>query len=477
MRTLLHLAALLACPAAMADERPNIVHIVADDLGYDEIGCFGATDIRTPNLDRLAAEGVRFTSFYSPAPLCSASRAAMMTGCYAERVGIPGALMPYSPIGLAESETTIAELLRSRGYATALVGKWHLGCHAPFLPTRHGFDHFFGLPYPNDQGPERNVDPKHAKDPIRPPIPLYRGETIIEHAAELEGLPHRFLNEALAFIAEHRDEPFYLHFANIETHVPGFIPSSHRGRSPAGAYADAVEYLDWTVGQIMAQLGHLGLADNTLVVFHSDNGPLVSRSPTYMADYGRFGTVDATRPHTLRGGKNTTWEGGSRVACIARWPAKAPAGATCDEGVASFDWFATFASLGGAELPADRVIDGRDISPLLLGEEGAKSPHEAIYYYHTFRLAGLRSGAWKLLFSSRGAGFIAPTNNPERFDKPMLFNLADDPSETTDVADRHPQVVARLMKLADRARRDLGDSDLGVVGRNVRPVGRMESTP
>ncbi len=458
----------LAQPPSL--QPPNIIHFIVDDVGYDDIACFGASTIKTPNLDALAARGIRFTNYYSPAPLCSASRAAILTGCYAERVGIPGALMPHSKIGLSQKEITMAELLKTRGYHTALVGKWHLGHTPDFSPLQHGFDHFFGLPYPNDQGAERNVLKQHANDPVRPPIPLYRGTEIIEHSADMENLPVRFLNDALNFIDQHQSEPFYLHYANIETHVPWFIPSIFQGKSQAGSYGDAIEFMDWTLGQLTAFLQSRGLDQNTLIVFSSDNGMLTKRGIDYETTYGRFGRVDDTVKHILRGSKHTVWEGGTRVACIAAWPGKVPLGNECKELCAGFDWYTTFALIAGAAIPTDRIIDGKDIRPLLFGELDAKSPHEQFYYYHSFRLGAVRQGSWKLMIEPTGKGFDVPNIPTGKPSKPQLFNLDRDLGETADLADEQPEIVKRLMELAEHAREDLGDSSQGRIGKGMHDM-------
>jgi arylsulfatase A len=460
--------------AAPAPRPPNIIHVIADDVGWDDFGCYGAEKIRTPNLDRLAARGMKFNSFYAPAPLCSATRAALMTGCYAERIGIPGALMPHSPIGLSAKETTTAELLQKRGYATALVGKWHLGHTPEFRPTRHGFDEFFGIPYPNDQGAERNLYVQHANDPVRPPIPLYDGDRAVEHALDFEQAPMRFLNRALRFISQHRDQPFFLHFSNIETHVPWHIPSTWQGRSAAGSYGDAVEFFDWTVGQIVSFVEANGLAGNTLIVVQTDNGMLTGSGRDYETTWGRFGTVDKTAKHKLRGSKNTLWEGGVRVPCIASWPGHIKPGSTSDAIVAGYDWHPTFTALAGAKLPQDTVIDGRDLSPLLLGQPGAKPPHDTFFYYHSFRLGAVREGNWKLMISPTGRGFDVPSEPTGKPGPPQLFDLATDLAETTDVAAKHPEVVARLLKLADAARADLGDSAKKQKGAGQRSPGQVK---
>jgi len=467
---------------AAADRPPNIIHIVGDDIGWDDIGCFGAKDIKTPHLDRLAARGRKFTSFYSPAPYCTASRAAMMTGCYADRIGIPPVLFPHSKIGLHANEVTIAGLLKERGYATACVGKWHLGHQPEFLPVRHGFDRFFGIPYPNDHEPERFGWSKAAgrENWLAPPMPLFSNDTVVEEPADLENLPMRFTQECVKFIRQHHDRPFYLHFSNIETHTPWFTPGRFTGTSQAGSYGDAVQCFDWSIGQIVATLIDLDLTENTLIVFHADNGylPPGSNNSDLPNVYGKYATVDASRKHVLRGGKGTLFEGGPRVSCIAHWAGKVPAGTTCDEVTASFDWFATFAKLGGAEVPQDRVIDGRDIAPLLFAQDGAKSPHAAFYYYHGGVLGGVRAGQWKLMFPGGGRGGNANANQNAGPPAPELYDLNADIGETTDVAANHPEIVAQLKQFAEQAREDIGDTRTQRKGKNTRPVGQLtETTP
>ena len=283
----------------------------------------------------------------------------------------------------------------------------------------------------------------------------------------------QFLNEALRFIHAHKDGPFFLHFSNIETHVPWYVSSIWQGRSAAGPYGDAIEYFDWSVGQLVAAVDSLGLGKNTLIVFQSDNGMLIRRNTSYETAFSRFGKVDDGASHRLRGSKHTVWEGGARVACIARWPGVVPANTECAELAAGFDWYPTFASLAGATLPKDRVIDGRDIMPLLRGEPGAKTPHEAFYYYHSFRLGAVRSGKWKLMFAPTGsAPDKAEVKLPAGPQPPQLFDLDADLAETTDLAAQHSEVVQRLLVLADQARGDLGDSARKMTGKGMRPPGK-----
>ena len=448
-----------------AKRPPNIVQIVADDLGYDDLSCYGAPKLKTPNIDKLAAQGVRFTNYYAPSPTCTPTRAALMTGCYAQRVGLPRVLFPHDNVGLHDNEITIAELLKSAGYATACIGKWHLGHRPDHLPTRHGFDLFFGIPYPNDHGPERLT--KEGKTRGFPPIPLIRNLKTVEQPANLESAPDRFVEESQKFIEANKDKPFFLHLSNIETHTPWFVPKRFEGASgEEGAYGDAVMCLDWMVGEVMATLEKLDLAENTLVVFTSDNGPLWQKHPELAEIYGKYGDVDTARKHLLRGGKyQAKWEGGTRVPLIVRWPGKAPAGKRCDALAAGFDLFTTFAVAGGTRAPRDRLIDGVDLAPLLAAPDAAatKPVRDTLYYYENLGLAAVRKGDFKLVF---------PGRPPPDVDKTMLFNVRADPGEIKDLAADRPEVVAELQKLADEARRDLGDARTGAPGQNRRPSGR-----
>ncbi|MGB7161248.1 MAG: sulfatase [Tepidisphaeraceae bacterium] len=439
---------------------PNIIHIVGDDVGYDDIGCFGARKIKTPNLDKLASQGLRFTSFYAPSPTCTPTRAALMTGCYAERVGVNRVLFPNDNIGLHPSEVTIAELLKGKGYATACIGKWHLGHLPPHLPTRHGFDVFFGIPYPNDHGPEREKLGNMKKEEI-PPIPLIRNEEVIERPAKLAELPDRFTAEAVRFIAENKDKPFFLHLSNIETHTPWFVPKRFEGKSADGPFGDAVECTDWTVGEVMKAVAENGLESSTLIVFTTDNGPLWNRHPELERVYGKFGAVDTMRPHVLKGGKyQARLEGGTRVPAIMRWPGEIPAGVTRDGLCAGFDLFTTFALIGGAEVPTDRIIDGKDLRAMMTSKEPVASPRDSFYYYQRFALIAVRSGDFKLVLA-------AGPNAKE--DQAILYDVQRDPGETKDVAAENPEIIKKLAALAERAREDLGDSRKGMEGKNRRP--------
>ena len=450
---------------------PNIVIIFSDDQGYGDVGVYGARGFSTPNLDRMASAGVRFTDFYVSQPVCSASRASLLTGCYANRIGVSGALGPWSNVGLHERETTIAELCKSRGYATAVFGKWHLGHLPPFLPTRHGFDEFCGTPYSNDMWPlhpDLVKLPPDAEERKRgyPDLALYEGEKIIDPKITGDDQA-QFTRRAVDFIERNRARPFFLYLPHPMPHVPLFVSDKFKGKSEQGLYGDVISEIDWSVGQVLDALKRCGVDDNTLVIFTSDNGPWLS--------YGNH--AGTTGP--LREGKGTTWEGGVRVPCIARWPEKIPAGAVCREPAMTIDFLPTVAGLIGAPLPK-LEIDGRDIWPLLAGVPGAKSPHEVLYfYYHDNHLEALRCGKWKFVFPHTYRSLTGkPGANgfPNGYTHPQcgleLYDLAADIGEQHNVINDHPEVVARLQRLAEAARDDLGDALTEREGRNRRSIGK-----
>jgi len=420
---------------AEAQRPPNFVVIFIDDLGYQDLGCFGSPLISTPRVDRMAREGARFTSFYAQ-PVCTPSRAALLTGCYPMRVGLPSVLGANAKIGISDYEITLAQLLKSCGYATACIGKWHLGHHPQFLPTHHGFDSYFGLPYSND------MDKNGA-----PPIPLMRGEKIIEQPANQDTLTQRYTQEAIKFIEANKDRPFFLYLPHTMVHVPLHVSERFRGFSKRGLYGDAVEEIDWSTGEVFDTLKRLGLDDNTLVVFTSDNGP-------WLAQKQNGGCA-----LPLRDGKATTYEGGVRVPCVMRWPGKIPAGAVCGEMVTEMDILPTFARLAHAAVPTDRIIDGKDIWPLMSGAKGAVTPRESLFIYRANRLEAVRSGRWKLILPQDGA-------------PAALYDLDTDVAETNNLADSHPKIVQRLSEMAEKCREDLGDAITGRVGKNCRKPGK-----
>jgi arylsulfatase A-like enzyme len=437
---------------AASPPKPNLVIILIDDMGYGDIHPFGSQLNRTPNLDRMAREGIKLTSFYG-APVCTPSRAQMLTGCYANRVSLPRVLAPASPIGLNPKEHTIADLLKAQGYATMAIGKWHVGDQPEFLPTRHGFDHYYGLPYSNDMGSRTNAA---GKSNGYPPLPLLQDEKVVEAPVDQDTLTARYTDQAVKFIRDNRDHPFFLYLAHTAVHVPLHPGPAFKGKSHNGLYGDWVEETDWSVGRVLDTLKQLKLDDNTLVLFTSDNGPwLVMKNQGGVAG-------------PLRGGKATTWEGGMREPTIAWWPGKIPTNAICDAVASEMDVLPTFVKLAGGEVPTDRKIDGLDIWPLLSGKSQT-SPHKALYYYYQERLQAVRSGPWKLAITPQGTGRAKGAPTPATFDKPRLYNLDGDIGEKTNVASQHPEVVAQLQHLIRQMDADLGRT---CNGPGVRPPGR-----
>ena len=459
------------------DQPPNVVIFFIDDMGYADIGPFGATANKTPHLDRMASEGRVFTDFHSATAVCSASRVALLTGCYPERVSILGALNPSAQHGIHADEMTLAELCRSRGYSTAIFGKWHLGHHRQFLPLQHGFDEYLGLPYSNDMWPNHPDLAKLAPDAAErkrrfPPLPLFRNNEVVD--SDVDGsdqaqLTRQFTERAVDFIERNKSRPFFLYFPHTMVHVPIFASEEFLGKSGAGLFGDVVAEIDWSVGQILETLRRNGLDERTLVVFTSDNGPWLS--------YGNHG--GSAGP--LREGKGTMFEGGYRVPCVMRWPGKIPAGTRCDELTATMDLFPTIAGLIGATVPNERVIDGQDIWPLMAGQPDAISPHDVVYCYYNRELRAVRDRRWKLFFPHRSNTLSGRTGGkdgtPARYDQQevgrWLFDLKNDLGETTDVAAENPAIVARLEQYAERARAALGDTLTGRVGSDVRPAGQL----
>jgi len=416
-------------------QRPNFVIIFTDDQGYADVGCFGAEGFETPHLDRMAAEGAKFTDFYAAAPVCSPSRAALLTGCYPMRVSIPRVLFPRDNIGLNPNEITIADILKTRGYATCCIGKWHLGHLPEFLPTRQGFDYYFGIPYSNDMDP----------------VVLVEDEEPIERKPDQSQLTRRYTEKAVEFIKKNKERPFFLYLPHTMPHVPLYVSDKFKGKSKRGLYGDVIMEIDWSVGQILETIKRLGIDEKTLVIFTSDNGPWLSK--------GEHG--GSAKP--LRDGKFATYEGGMREPCIMRWPGKIAAGTVCSEMATTMDFLPTLAKLAGAKVPTDRIIDGKDISALMANPK-AKTPYKAFFYYFERQLGAVRSGQWKLILERKRERKTIPA---------ALYNLQQDIGETRDVSADHPAVVRRLMTLADRIREDIGDSVTGVTGKNVRPAGRV----
>ncbi len=481
IRSLALAASAIAIPATILAQKqtPNIVLIFMDDMGYSDLSCFGASQYRTPNLDRMAAEGMRFTQFYSAQAVSSASRAGLMTGCYPNRVGIRGALSPASPEGLNPDEETIPELLKQKNYKSAAIGKWHLGHHIQFLPLQQGFDQYFGLPYSNDMWPvfydgSRNIPEKYRQKLNYPELPLIEGNKAIRQIKTLDEqaqLTTMYTEKAVDFINKNKSRPFFLYLAHSMPHVPLAVSDKFKGKSEQGLYGDVMMEIDWSVGEVIKALEKNGLTKNTLVIFTSDNGPWLN--------YGNHaGTTGG-----LREGKGSSYEGGQKVPCIMKWPGHIPAGIVCNKLASTIDILPTLAAITCSNLPKKK-IDGVNILPLMLGNFEATPRNEFLYYYRDNQLEAVRKGQWKLVFDHHGRtyeGFLPgndgmPGEVNENF--PFvggLYDLRRDPGERYDVQALYPDVVADLKKLADAAREDLGDSLLKMKGKNVRPAGNINS--
>ncbi|MDP3069333.1 MAG: sulfatase [Opitutaceae bacterium] len=471
----LSLFLLLALPLFSATPRPpNIVVIFTDDQGYGDVGVFGAKGYTTPHLDSLARDGVKFTNFHVAQAVCSASRAALLTGCYPNRIGIHGALGPGATHGLNTAETTLAEMLKARGYATGMAGKWHLGSREPFLPNRHGFDESFGLPYSNDMWPHH----PEAKAGTYPKLPLLEDGKVIDDEVTPEDqtqLTTRFTERAVAFIERNKAQPFFFYLAHPMPHVPLYVSDKFKGKSQQGLYGDVIMEIDWSVGEVLRTLEKHGLAQDTLVIFTSDNGPWLS--------YGNH----AGSAGPLREGKGTAWEGGTRVPCLMRWPGRLPAGIVSDDFVMTIDLLPTLARLTGAKLP-ELPIDGLDVWPLLSRQPGAKNPHAGYgmwYAQNELQAVVSGDGRWKLVLPHRyrslggkpGGRDGLPVKYENRtLEAPLLYDLQADLGEQRDVAAAHPAVVQRLQAFAEACRDDLGDSLTKRTGRGAREPGRVGAT-
>lgn len=449
----------IARSAEPLPDRPNVVIVFADDLGYGDLGSYGAR-WPTPQLDRMAREGLRLTDFYTAAAVCSASRAALLTGCYPQRVSVLGALGPQAQHGIHPDESLLPELLKARGYATGCFGKWHLGHLPKFLPRQHGFDEYYGLPYSNDMWPE------HPTDRSYPELPLIEGDITVKLNPDQRQLTSSYTDRAVDFITRHHREPFFLYVPHSMPHVPLHVSEARAGTSGQGLYADVIGEIDASVGRILDALRQHHVEHRTLVIFSSDNGPWLS--------YGNH----AGSAGPLREGKGTTWEGGMRVPAIAWFPGQIPAGTTCGEVTGTIDILPTCARLAGAKLPA-HPIDGRDIWPLLIGEPGAVSPHEAYFYYWEHGLEAVRRGRWKIHFphpyrTLNGAAGRDGTPAPYQTatTELALFDLDQDIGEQHNVAGEHPEVVRQLSDLAEAMRVQLGDSLQNRTGNQIRPAGQ-----
>ena len=455
MRILCCLLALVSSLAAAAT--PNIVIIFMDDMGYADVSCFGAQGYQTPNIDKLAAEGRKFTNFHVAQPVCSASRTALLTGCYPNRLGMHGALGPSAKHGINADEMTIAELVKEKDYATAAVGKWHLGSMPQFLPVKHGFDEYYGIPYSNDMWPYH----PQAKKGSYPKLPMVENDHVVDEEITPEDQTHLttdYTTRGVRFIEKNKDKPFFLYLAHSMVHVPLFVSEKFKGKSGKGLFGDVMMEVDWSVGQIMDTLKKNGLEENTWVIFTSDNGPWLS--------YGDH----AGSAGPLREGKGTCWEGGTRVTGIMKWPTKIPAGTTTDSMMMTIDILPTIAHVIDAKLPA-HTIDGLNCWPIVAGEANAKNPHEFYaFYYEQNQLQAITSGdgRWKLQLPHQYRSIAGVTEKAQngipvlykqvKIDQPELYDLYTDISESKNVAAEHPEEVARLQKHAQTIRAELGDS-------------------
>ena len=458
-----------------AERLPNVILIVADDLGYADVGVYGAQGFATPNFDRLAHEGRRFTDFHVAQAVCSASRAAIMTGCYPNRIGIEGAMEPWYKFGIHERELMLPQMFKQKGYATGMVGKWHLGTPTEFLPTHRGFDEWFGLPYSNDQWP------LHPEKPGKfPPLPLYEGDKVINPGIshrDMEQLTTQYTERAVSFIDRNHEKPFFLYVAQTMPHVPLAVSEKFRGTTKRGLYGDAVEEIDWSTGEILAALKKHGLEKDTIIMFLSDNGPWLI--------YGNH----AGSAYPLREGKTTTWDGGTRVPFIIWWPGHIPSGTVCGEMACAIDLLPTLAKLIGARQP-ERKIDGLDIWPLFAGEKEARNPHDVYFFYGVpfgswtgAELESVREREWKLIVphSYRTLGGHKPGMDgwPGEYLKqpvlePELYDMRNDIEEKHNVAAQHPEIVKRMLDRAEQCRADLGDTTLNRKGAGVREPGGVK---
>ncbi|MDO1513343.1 sulfatase [Maribacter confluentis] len=440
---------------------PNVILIFTDDQGYNDVGIFGATDIATPHLDQMARDGARLKSFYAAQAVCSASRAAILTGCYPNRIGIHNAFMPNSKKGLNTQETTLAEMFKAKGYATAIFGKWHLGDQQQFMPNNHGFDEYFGIPYSNDMWP---LHPQQGPIFDFGPLPLYENTTVLKTLTDQTDLTTQITERSVDFIHRNADNPFFLYVPHPQPHVPLFVSDKFKGKSGRGLYGDVIMEIDWSVGEILKAVEENGLTKNTLIIFTSDNGPWLA--------YGNH----SGSAFPFREGKGTAWEGGQREPFIIKYPGYIKAGTTIDAPVMAIDILPTLAEICQADLP-NTVIDGRSAWPLLTGITN-ESPQKAyFFYYRVNELFGVRYGKWKLYFphtyrtmNGQKAGKDGLPGEYKMVDlkEIELYDLESDASELKNVASEYPKVVTKIKELADHMRSRLGDSLLGMEGTETR---------
>jgi len=454
---------------------PNIVLILMDDMGYGDIGTTGANQYETPNLNKLAKQGMQFTWYYTPQAVSSASRAGLLTGCYPNRIGFFGALSPFVNYGINDEETTIAEMLKTKGYHTSIIGKWHLGHLQQFLPLQHGFDEYYGIPYSNDMWPvdydgTPDLTTRRSKYPV---LPLIEGNDKVEDIQTLAGqdkLTTSYTERAVSFIDQHTNDPFFLYIPHSMVHVPLAVSEKFRGKSKQGMFGDVMMEVDWSIGEIMKALARNNIEKNTIIIFTSDNGPWLN-----------FGNHAGTTGG-LREGKGTSWEGGQRVPCIMRWPGVIPEGEICDKIICAMDILPTLAEITGSSLP-DKKIDGVSLLPLLKGDKTSAPRHEFYYYYQKNSLEGVQRDYWKLILPHSGRSYegVEPGNDgwPGKYNKYViteneLYDLRRDPGERYNVAELYPEVLKELLGLAEEAREDLGDDLTNIPGANRRKIGSIE---
>lgn len=457
--------------------QPNVVLIYIDDEGYGDVGCYGATGFETPHLDQMASNGMKFTNFYSPQPVCSASRAGLLTGCYPNRIGFSGALFPRHKKGMNADEYTMAEMFKDQGYATACFGKWHLGWQKEFLPLQHGFDEYTGLPYSNDMWPHNNATgerlPKESGRGDMPILPLIEGNEMIDSIMSLEDqdkLTTLYTDKAVDFINRKAGEPFFLYVPHTMGHIPLGVSDKFRGKSEQGLYGDVMMEIDWSVGEIIKSLEKNNIADNTIIIFTTDNGPWLN-----------FGN-HAGSAGGLREGKTTSWEGGQRVPFIIKWPAKIPAGTVCNKLACGIDLFPTLAEICGGTL-SENKIDGVDISSLLEGNFEAEPRETILYYYGKNNLNAVRKGNWKLVLPHTWRSYHTEPGNDgyggKRIkmttEEPELYNMMRDPGEQYNVIEYHPDIAEELMIVVEKARKELGDLNVGMpIGSENRKIGQLK---
>ena len=464
MRSFLAILILALNISVKVQSNPNIVIIFTDDQGYADVGCFGAEEYKTPNLDKMASEGIRFTDFYVAQAVCGASRAALLTGCYPNRINMLGAPGPNSKHGINPDEVLIPEMLKNKGYSTGMFGKWHLGHHKKSLPVHHGFDEYYGLPYSNDMWPHHpGVRHLPMKERLKkwPHLPLIEGDQIIDNEVtpeEQKSLTSDYTIKAVEFIKKNKANPFFLYLAHSMPHVPLFVKDENNGITKKGLYADIMWEIDWSVGEIIRSLEENGIHDNTLVIFTTDNGPWLS--------YGNH--AGSAKP--LREGKGTAWEGGVRVPCIMRWPNKIPSGKTCSIPAMTIDILPTIAELTGSNLP-NHSIDGKNIWPLMKGDPKANSPHEAYYFYWGADLHAIRKGNWSLHLPHRYRSLKGqpgkdgiPSKYIQKSTGIALFDLKKDISQKEDLSETHPNIVGML--------KNLGEKHVEYVKKNKRDAAR-----